>query len=90
MQIYQQMVINKAPSIKNKIFGFFSEEAKKEKTRDYFITITSEGILKSYNHLLIDKIYHMIPFTNQMEIKRNKDADNFISYSIHSCQHEAT
>lgn len=31
----------------------------------------------------------MIPFTNQMDINTTKDADNFISFEIKSCSHEA-
>ena len=30
----------------------------------------------------------MIPFTNQMEIKRTKE-DKFVSYHVYSCSHEA-
>lgn len=52
MKIYQQVIVDKAPSFTNKITGFFKSDNNQTRERDYIITITSDGILKSDNHLL--------------------------------------
>lgn len=53
MKIYQQFIVEKAPSMGNKIAGFFKGSSSQGlRERDYFLTIASDGILKSDNHLL--------------------------------------
>lgn len=53
MKIYQQLEVDKAPTVGNKIAGFFKGKASEgNRERDYFLTIASDGILKSDNHLL--------------------------------------
>lgn len=66
MLIYKQMEIEKEPSLFNKFTNMFSPESKK--ARDFFITITEDGLLKSDNHLLESRITFMIPFTNQLTL----------------------
>lgn len=60
------MEIEKEPSLFNKFTNMFSSESKK--ARDFFITITEDGLLKSDNHLLESRITFMIPFTNQLTL----------------------
>lgn len=73
MKIYQQLIVDKPASIGNKITGFFKSDKEVKRERDYFITITSDGILKSDNHLLESRVKSMIPFTNQLNIKFTVD-----------------
>lgn len=62
-KIFQQVAVDKAPTIKNKIIKTVTKPCSgdpKNRTsadrgsldRDYFITVTSDGILKSQNHLM--------------------------------------
>lgn len=88
MKIYQQLEVDKAPSVGNKIAGFFrGTSAEGNRERDYFLTIASDGILKSDNHLLESRIKQMIPFTNQLEVKLAVTPENFITYTIQACAH---
>lgn len=66
MKIYKQIIIYKSASVIQGITGFFGKERVKE--RKFFITLTSDGLLKSDNHLQESRITMMIPFTNQMTI----------------------
>jgi len=55
MQIYQQLYIRKKFNILDKVVHLVSDTKKKRK-KDFFLTITSGGILKSDNHLLFSKV----------------------------------
>jgi hypothetical protein len=50
--------------------GFFTSVEEKTEV-DYFVTLASDGILISDDHLLLSKVKKMIPFTNQMKINCN-------------------
>ena len=82
MQIYQQMYIHKKFNILEKVASLVSDDKQKRKN-DFFITITSDGILKSDKHLLLSKVDTMIPFTNLMKVKESR-VDGYITYSITS------
>ena len=88
MKIYQQLIVDKPASIGNKITGFFKSDKEVKRERDYFITITSDGILKSDNHLLESRVKSMIPFTNQLNIKFTVDEEKNITLVVSACAHE--
>ena len=61
IKVYQQLAVDKEPTVGRKIKNTFfcgSDEQNRSVAdrdnvlRDYFITITSDGILKSDNHLM--------------------------------------
>lgn len=58
--------------------------------RDYFLTITSDGILKSANHPMESIISSMIPFTNQLEGKASISPapQSYLSFLLTSGNHE--
>lgn len=87
VKVYQQLIVDKAEGIGGKITGFFSNKDSNKRERDYFITITSDGILKSDNHLLESRVKSMIPFTDQLHIVCYVEGGNF-SFHISACQHE--
>ncbi len=51
MKIYKHIEVFREAGFASKIQGFFSSSAN-TRAKDYFITITSDGILKSDSHLL--------------------------------------
>ena len=81
------MYIHKKFNVLDKVANLVSENKKKRKN-DYFLTITSDGILKSDKHLLISKVDTMIPFTNLMKVKQER-VDDDILYYITSGKSEA-
>lgn len=62
MKIYKQFFVYKAPALFN---GF----GQPKRERDFFITVASDGVMKSDNHLLESRVSFMIPFTNQLTIE---------------------
>ena len=61
IKVYNQISVDKAPSVPNAVKNFITKPCTDQEqnrtvadrdnlTRDYFITITSDGILKSDNH----------------------------------------
>ena len=79
IKIFQQVTVDKAPSIGRKIGKTLIKPCSGDPQnrtsadrgsldRDYFITITSDGILKSQNHLMESVIESMIPFTNRLSM----------------------
>ena len=97
--MYQQLTVDKPASISTNFSNFFScGTGTQNRTvadrsgleRDYFITITSDGILKSDNHLMESKISSMIPFTNQLlcEPSVTKQPESHLSFKVKSCIHE--
>lgn len=88
VKIYQQVQVDKAPSFGTKIAGFFKSDKEGTKERDYFITITSDGILKSDNHLLESRVKSMIPFTSQLSVVCEVDKEGFFTFIISACAHE--
>ena len=66
MKIYKHIEVFREAGFATKIQGFFT--TTNSKAKDYFITVTGDGILKSDSHLLESKINLMIPFTNQLTI----------------------
>ena len=79
MQVYQQIYIHKKFNILDKVVNLMSDDKQKRK-KDYFLTITSDGILKSEHHLLLSKVDSMIPFTNLMKVKQKRIESNIIYY----------
>lgn len=79
MQIYQQMYIHKKFNVLDKVVNLVSDHTRRRK-KDYFLTITSDGILKSDDHLLLSKVDTMIPFTNLMKVKQERIDDDIIYY----------
>lgn len=53
--IHHQTYIYKPLDIADKFVGLFTKQEKKRK-KDYFITITADGILKSDDHLLLSRV----------------------------------
>ncbi len=76
------MYIHKKFNILEKVVSLVSDEKQKRKN-DFFLTITSDGILKSDKHLLLSKVDTMIPFTNLMKVKQSR-VNDYIIYSITS------
>lgn len=66
--IHHQIFMYKQAGISNKIAGFF-KTVEQQRQIDYFVTVASDGIFVSDDHLLLSKVNKMIPFTNQMKIK---------------------
>lgn len=56
MKLYQQLEVSKSPSVSHKVVGFFRGGDNEVKERDYFLTITSDGLLKTNSHLLESRI----------------------------------
>ena len=84
---YQTYVYKDPICIGNKIMGFFTSVEEKREV-DYFVTVASDGILISDDHLLLSKVKKMIPFTNQMKINCNMIDKNLV-YEISSGRIEA-
>lgn len=53
-----------------------------------YLTVTSDGILKSTRNLMETKIQKMIPFTNQFHFEVEAEADDDIVLTVQSCAHE--
>lgn len=70
MLVYQQLYIRKPFNVLDKVKGIFIDDSKKKirRKKDFFLTITSDGLLKSDDHLLLSKVDSMIPFTNLMSV----------------------
>ncbi len=51
-----------------------------KRRRKYFLTITSDGILKSDDHLLLSKVENMIPFTNLMNVRQERKGDDIVYF----------
>ena len=51
MKIYKQLYVYKTPTLSDKFTGLF-KSGNDAKARDFFVTVASDGIMKSDNHLL--------------------------------------
>ncbi len=69
MLTYAQMYSLKPAGYGDKIQGFWNKKKNKDFLGDKFITVASDGILVSDNHLLLSRVKKMIPYTNQMNIE---------------------
>lgn len=88
MLIYQQLYIRKPFNVLDKVKDIFTDDLKKRRRKkDFFLTITSDGILKSDDHLLLSKVDTMIPFTNLMKVSNKRKGDDII-YKITSGRSE--
>lgn len=100
IKVYQQLVVDKPSTTSSSIKNFFfscggetqnrSPADRQDIERDYFITIVSDGILKSDNHLMESRISSMVPFTNQLhyESKISSLPESHLSFSVRSCTHQ--